>query len=36
MSQPSTPEQRPEPEPLRIDTGRVLLVGNSLWVVALV
>jgi hypothetical protein len=36
VSQSSTPRQRPEPEPLRVDTGRVLLVGIAIWVAALV
>jgi len=36
VSQTPKPRQRPEPEPLRVDTGRVLLVGIALWVVALV
>ena len=35
MSQSSTPGQRPTPQPLRVDTGRVLLVGITLWLVAL-
>jgi hypothetical protein len=36
VSQSPTPRLRPEPEPLRVDTARVLLVGIALWVVALV
>ena len=35
MSQSSTPGPRPAPQPLRVDTGRVLLVGIALWLVAL-
>ncbi len=35
MSQSSTPGPRPTPQPLRVDTGRVLLVGIALWLVAL-
>ena len=35
MSQSSTPGPRPVPQPLRVDTGRVLLVGIALWLVAL-
>jgi len=35
VSQSSTPGQRPVPQPLRVDTGRVLLVGIALWLVAL-
>jgi hypothetical protein len=36
VSQTPTPRQRPEPEPLRVDTSRVLLVGIAFWVGALV
>jgi hypothetical protein len=36
VSQSPTPRERPEPAPLRVDTARVLLVGNAIWVVALV
>ena len=35
MSQSSTPGPRSVPQPLRVDTGRVLLVGIALWLVAL-
>jgi hypothetical protein len=35
VSQSSTPGPRPTPQPLRVDTGRVLLVGIALWLVAL-
>ena len=36
MSQSPTPRQRPEPEPLKVDTGRVLWAGIAIWVLALV
>jgi hypothetical protein len=35
VSSSSTPPQRPEPEPLRVDTGRVLVAGIAIWVLAL-
>jgi uncharacterized RDD family membrane protein YckC len=35
VSESSTPGPRPTPPPLRVDTGRVLLVGIALWLVAL-
>jgi hypothetical protein len=35
VSESSTPGPRPTPQPLRVDTGRVLLVGIALWLVAL-
>ena len=36
MSTSATPGRPPEPQPLRVDTARVLAVGIGIWVVALV